>query len=388
VLALACDSAGTDASHEQLPPFREEALFAEVKGDAESFTMVDGEWTESLGDAPFYGLAFYARASQASSAPPSWKDRARAAHDRAVRLITNADFFNGDLQQILMSAHGLVEYIAATGDRSDLPVLDDFIDRFDKLVALIGWYVDVGGDKSWAIGEYGPTSISALVGLLDAEYAYLVGGERAAERLAWAVQMGQHIDDHAWGGSYYAFGAGRDGLVDYPNIAMIIFESRLFELTQDDAHRARALALYQALQPLKLPDGRYYSAYSAAEMGAKTMDYSTLSSHAYWMIALMLLYEISGSAAYVAEMDTIAGVLGEKIHGQWCLADLHKTDACMPTCGSLLCVSGGCEENACHGGMLHHWIDGRPALPSDPTFFCSGCNLELLYVLDYRKNRL
>jgi hypothetical protein len=389
-LAFACDSSGTDASHEAIPAFRGQALLDEVAGDAESFTVVSGEWTESLGDAPFYGLAFYARAARDPSAPASWKARAAAAHDRAVRLVTNADFVNGDLQQILMSGHGLVEYMAATGDLSDLPVLDDFVDRFDKLVSLIGWYVEVGGDKSWALAEYGPTSISALVGLLDAEYAYLVGGPRADERKAWAIQMAEHIDESAWNGSYYAFGAGRAGLVDYPNIAMIIFESRLYELTGDQAHADRAVAAYQALQPLKLPDGRYYSVYSAAEMGAKTTDYSTLSSQTYMMIALLLLYEITGRASYVAEMDGIAEVLGAKIHGRWCLDELHPADVCAPACASLdaFCVSGTCEANACQGGMLHHWIDGRPALPSDPTFFCSGCNLELLYALDYRKNRL
>ena len=386
-VALACDSSGTDALHERLPAFGEDALFAEVTNDADSFTVIDGEWVESLGDAPFYGLAFYARAARDPAAPRAWKDRATAAHDRAVSLVTDADFVNGDLQQMFMSAHGLVEYVAATGDRSDLPVLDAFIDRAENLVALLGWYLDIGGDRSWAITEYGPTSISALVGLLSAEYAYLVGGDRAGDRLAWAVEMAGHIDDQAWTGAYYAFGAGRDGLIDYPNIAMTILSARLYELTQDERYRTRALDVYAALQALKLPDGRYYSPYSAQEQGAKTRDYSTLSSQTYMMIALMLLYEISGRASFVAEMDTLASALGREIHGQWCLADVHESDVCSVACSDV-CVRGTCEPNACHGGMLHHWIDGRPAVPSDPTFFCSGCNLELLYALDYRVHRL
>jgi hypothetical protein len=373
--------------HEQLPPFGEDGLLAEVTNDADSFTVVDGEWVESLGDAPFYGLAFYARVAADPGSPQAWKDRARAAHDRAVRLVTNADFVHGDLQQMVMSAHGLIEYIFATGDRTDLPVLDEFIDRVNELAALLGWYIDIGADRSWAVAEYGPTSISALVGLLSAEYAYLVRGSRAADRLDWAVQMEKHIEDHAWTGAYYAFGAGRAGLVDYPNIAMIIFASRLYELTQDERYRTRALQAYDAMQELRLPDGRYYSAYSAAEEGAKTRDYSTLSSQTYMMIALMLLYEVTGRASFVAEMDSLAGTLGRLIHGQWCLGELHKTDVCNVAC-SEVCVSGSCEPDACHGGMLHHWIDGRPALPTDPTLFCSGCNLELLYALDYRKRRL
>ena len=32
------------------------------------------------------------------------------------------------------------------------------------------------------------------------------------------------------------------------------------------------------------------------------------------------------------------------------------------------------------GRLLHHWMDGRIAQPTDPEFFCSGCNLQFLYL--------
>lgn len=353
--------------------------------EALAFRIDRGDWLEDLGDAPFYGLAFYARAPNAPGA-----DRAAQAHDRVVSLLTNADFFNGDLQEMVMSAHGLVEYVAATGDRRDLPVLDQFVDRIDNLLSLIGWYPDVDAQKSWALQTYGPTSIAALIGLLDAEYALLVGGDRKNDRIDWAVQMAQHIDDRAYNGSFYEFGAGRTGLVDYPNIAMMVFEARLYELTHDESRRARALALYQALQPLRLPDGRYTSVYSASEFGAKTPDYSTLSSQNYMTIALMMLYEITGKASYVREADAIVEALVEKIHGTWCLSNVHAETTCMPACAppAPVCVVSTCSADACQPGMLHHWIDGRPAVPSDPTFFCSGCNLQMLYALQYRSTRL
>ena len=35
------------------------------------------------------------------------------------------------------------------------------------------------------------------------------------------------------------------------------------------------------------------------------------------------------------------------------------------------------------GKIVHHWIDGRPALPTDPDYFCSGCNLQTLYIIQY-----
>ena len=35
--------------------------------------------------------------------------------------------------------------------------------------------------------------------------------------------------------------------------------------------------------------------------------------------------------------------------------------------------------------LLHHVMDGRLARPEDGTYFCSGCNLQTLYVLGYRR---
>jgi hypothetical protein len=388
-LAVGC-AAGSNpaASPEPAPPFHAASLYATLQNDAESFTFEQGQWVESLGDAPFYGLAFYAHAAPGSPQEPAWQARAQSARLYALGLLTNADFFTGDLQQMVMSALGLIDYIDATGDRQDLPVLDTFLDRFDTLVKLIGWYIDAASDRSWALGTYGPTSISALVGLLNAQYALLVGGPRAADRRDWALEMAQHIDDRALTGAYYAFGAaGHQQPSLYPNVAMIAFQARLYELSHDEAHRTRALALYDAIQPLRLPDGRYYSEYDAVAFGAKTDDFSTLSSQNYTMLALLLLYEMTGKAHYVAEADTLLDALAPKIYGTWCLSQVHH-ESCMPACGAPeVCVIDACEGDACHEGLLHHFIDGRAALPSDPTFFCSGCNLQTLYVLWYRQAR-
>lgn len=391
-LAVACSTAAP--SRDPVPPFRHDAFYASLEQDAEAFTVVNGEWVESLGDAPFYGLAFYTYASLASPAPPqaaAWSARSDAARAYALAQITNADFFNGDFQQMVMSTFGLIDRADATGDTSDVPTIDAFMDRLDKLVALIGWYVDIGSQRSWAIGTYGPTAISALLGLLNAEYAHLLGGtDVAAARVDWAKQMAQHIDDAAWNGSYYAIGGGTDGLDLYPNVAMMALDARLFQLTGDEAYRTRATALYDAIQPLKLTTSptRYYSPYSADTMGAKTHDYSTLSSHNYLALGLLLLYEITGKAAYVEEMDSIEDALATELVGTWCLSDVHH-EACSPGCTQPpVCVVSTCSADACNEGLLHHWIDGRLALPTDPTFFCSGCNLQALYVLWYRQARL
>jgi hypothetical protein len=387
-VVAACSRGGSGPPRESPPPFHAVDFYATLANEADAFTFAGGQWVESLGDAPFYGLGFYAHAAPGSASGPAWSARVQAARAYASSLVANADFANGDLQQMVMSALGLIEYIDASGDRQDLPVLDAFIDRFDDLMKLLGWYLDPGAGRSWALATYGPTSIAALVGLLNAQYARLVGGDRAGDRAAWALEMAGHIDERAWTGSYYAFGApGHQEPSLYPEVAMIALQSRLYALSQDDAHRARALALYDAIQPLRLPDGRYYSEYDAQAFGAKTSDFSTLSSQNYTMLALLLLYEITGSARYVAEADALLDAVASTMQGSWCLSQVHK-EACAPACTApSLCVVDACSPDACHGGLLHHFIDGRVALPSDPTYFCSGCNLQTLYVMWYRQER-
>lgn len=369
-----------------MPPFRHQAFYEALQADAEHFTIRDGDWVEDYGDAAFYGLAFYARTG-AEAADQARLARAQAARDRSALLLTDADLLNGDINEFAMSALGLIDAIDATGDASAQPVLDDFIDRLDTLVKTFGYYLDGLSDQSWAFETYGTTAVCALLGLINAQYAHVLGGERAAERAEWAKQMAASISDHAWNGALYDFGGPRDIDCIYPNIAMILLNARLFQLTGDEAYRERALATYQGIQPFRLPGEpvRYRSPYSAEAMGATTDDYWTLSSQSYLLLALMTLAEITNDPAYAVEADSVIDALSTKLHGSWCLSDRHD-EVCSPLCAQdQVCVVDACEADTCQDAVLHHWIDGRAALPTDPEYICSGCNLQLLYVLWYRR---
>src|SRR5437879_4120121 len=61
-LVAACGSR-SDAREprEPIPSFASANLYETLRHDADSFTIAEGDWLEDLGDAPFYGLAFYAR---------------------------------------------------------------------------------------------------------------------------------------------------------------------------------------------------------------------------------------------------------------------------------------------------------------------------------------
>jgi hypothetical protein len=207
--------------------------------------------------------------------------------------------------------------------------------------------------------------------LLEAQYALYVGGERAAERLERAKTIDAKIGERAFRdlGTVrgYAIAPDRGELEIYPNVSMLMLKARLFRITKDEAYRLEARSLYAAIQPLKLTDApaRYASPYASSLVGARTNDVSTLSSQNYLALALSLLFEITGDQRFVDEADRVFDSI-EKMRGNYCIGDA--------------------EPQRCASGLLHHFVDGRLAEPGDGTLFCSGCNLQTLYVLGYRRS--
>jgi hypothetical protein len=390
-LAAACSSeAVTDGPAAVAPASRHAAMEDELRADARALSFQDGDWLEDLGDAPFYGLGWLSRRADLDDGERTRRDEALA---RARRLLAD-ELVNGDLQEKVMAALGVIEHVGATGDRSDVALLDSFVDRLGSLVATFGDYLDGAADQSWAVRTYGPTAVTALVALVHAQYALLVGGERGDERRDRAIALERRIADRAFGdltggGSSvrgFATGPGDLALDLYPNVAMLLLEARLYRLTKDEAFRLEARALYAAIQPLKLSDqpARYESPYAAASLHAQTNDVATLSSQNYLALALLVLFEITGEARFVDEADRVLDAI-ETMRGPWCLAQVH-TEACTPACGAAqACVASACTSDRCQTGLLHHVVDGRLAQPGDATLFCSGCNLQALYVIGYRR---
>jgi len=168
----------------------------------------------------------------------------------------------------------------------------------------------------------------------------------------------------------YAIAPGRPDLEIYPNVAMVMLKVRLFRLTKDETYRLEARAIHAAMQPLKVADApvRYTSPYAAASVRTDTGDVSTLSSQNYLVLALLLLFEITGEPRFVDEADSVLDAV-ERMRGPWCTRQIDP-DAAVDRCAA---------------GLLHHVVDGRLASPGDGTLFCSGCNLQTLYVLGYRR---
>ena len=394
-LAAACDG---DSKDTDPVAFRHQSLYAQLSDCAEKFVMVQGDWKEDFGDSAFYAPAFFAHAGTSEN-NQAFLDRARVAYERNLTVINEEDVLTGDTNEIAMAALGLVEYIDATGDPSKLPELDLLIEeKINFLVQTFGYYLAPSLVPGYAMETYGPTSINGLMALLSLQRAQVLGGEEITPRLvAFAEQVTAKIGENSWNGTHYEFqdGVERPGLFLYPNITMIIVNARLYQLTQKQQYRDRALAIYEGIQPLKVTEargwigvGRYRSPYSQISMGAQTDNYTTLSSSNYTMFALMLLHLITGEDRYLEEINPILDFIEDFLVGESCLKDFYS-DPCDPVCeGGQVCVTDSCLADVCHCGVLHHWMDGKIAVPEDPEFFCDGCNHQLLYLMWYRQNKL
>jgi hypothetical protein len=345
-----------------------------MQNNAISLPREGGKWEQHLGDAPYYGTAFYVRATQPTgrtqessqqAGAPDYRAIAAAARDYNLatlgRAHGDASWFLDNLEEVMMSTLGLIEYCAATGDRAPLPQVEDTIDTVDSLTIGLHNYVDVDAGM-FAIREYGPTAITAAVALLNVQYGSQLGDaadpDRAAARLDLARKMVQTVDERAWDGTRYLIRPGDTSLDLYPSTMMMLLLGRLYVRTGETAFLDRAKAAYAAIQPLRSPRGGYNSPYSKDEMGAKTDDYSTLSSQNYLTLALSVMYEATADRRYVEEAVFVLDFIRSHLY------DLDT------------------------GHLLHHFMDGRIALPTDPEYFCAGCNLQFLYVNWYLQHAL
>ncbi|MFC1609492.1 hypothetical protein ACFL6C_00910 [Myxococcota bacterium] len=387
VLLAACSS---EPERKPPPPFRHNDFYAALQNHAESFTLVEGDWKEDYGDAPFYGAAFYAQEGT-TSANQAHLQRADQVHTRNREVIRDA-LLMGDTNEILMAMLGMIEHIAATGDHTHMTALTEKMGALNNAIDIFNDYIEPDMISGYAIDTYGPTSINGLVALVNLQHAALLADENRSTYIEAAERMADRLEQRAWNGETYAFSDERNGLFLYPNITMILLNARLHEATGKQPYLDRAVATYEGIQPLRVDEdttwvgpGRYRSPYSAEAMGATTDDYTTLSSQNYLLFALALLHQVTDDPEYVVEMDHVLDFLSDCLVGSWRLSHVHLA-VCDPLCsGEQVCVETTCTPDAQSEGVLHHWIDGRIALPEDPEFFCSGCNLQLLYVMWYRQ---
>ena len=255
-----------------------------------------------------------------------------------------------------MTTQGLIEYNGMVADDEAAQSLEGLIGKLDAMLQLSGDYIEVSVGE-FASNLYGPTSITAGFAIIHLQYAKYIDAESSS--LPRAIEIVEKIDEIAFHADHYRFGRDVEKQYLYPNATMLITLNRLYMLTADSQYLDRAEVVFEGIQPLYDETMQlYFSPYSQDSQGALTDEYSTLSSQNYLILGLMLMYENTGKAEYLSELLKLLRQIKDRLYDE--------------------------EE----GKVVHHWIDGRPASHDDETFFCSGCNLQLLYILWYLKNTL
>lgn len=334
-------------------------FYRQLMNDMRAFDYHAGDWIGDFGDAAYYGPAYLIDMglSYGRDDYTSW---ALEAHVRNLGVLDQAagdlPYFIDQLQEVPMAALGAIEVLSALGIDEGLVSIDGVLDTLRMTVDTLGPYLDIDMD-SYALYTYGPTSVTGLVALVNLRYAQFLDTPRSAERLAYGLEIIAAIDAEAWDGTRYLFAPDNDRLYLYPNVTLLMANASAYQLTGEAAYLERSLAIYDAIQPLKDQEkGGYRSPYSAQTMGARTDDYLTLSSQNYTLSSLALLYEITGEPVYRDEFAVVVGFVQSHLYSE--------------------------------GRILHHWMDGRLALPEDLEYFCSGCNLQFLYMARYGEQQL
>ena len=300
--------------------------------DAESVS--EGDWDGDFGDATCY-------------APPVLLAHGRATcSEREVSLAWETvereyfviQHFMEHSSEALIGGLGLTEVYALEPDSEVAENGRLLIDYLWDAISLLG----EEGMLPAAMSEpYGQTATTGIVAALMLRYVIQVDPDDTVVRDR-ALELTETIDGAVYDSSegYYWRGIEDSDLYLYPNVAMSLVHSLAHHITGDEAHLERARRLLPAIEELYVPDvGAYHSPYQGTEP-----DYASLSSHNYLVLALIYLFDETGEEIY---LETANGAL-----------DFIQ------------------ERLLVEGIAYHHWEADERA-----DWYCTGCNLQLLYVL-------
>lgn len=317
-----------------------------------------GDWQQDFNDGAFYGTGYYIREGL-EHGNAAYVERAGEMMAFNAGILRRAlreplSYFAANLDAVVMAILGGIEYAAATGDSGHLPDIDAVLNLANAVLKIVygNYVIAEDSAESYFTQTYGATVVTAVMALVNLQYAVLLEGrDRKNRRVDSAREIVHAIESVAWNGAFFRKDPGNENLFLYPNVMMMLCYCRLYQATGESGKLRNAEVLFDAIQPLKCEDRPgYRSPYSAAHMGATTDDYSTLSSQNYLIFALALLNRTTGKAIYCSELREVRRFVEDYLF------------------------------DPAQGRLLHHWIDGHIARPEDPEYFCSGCNLQFLYM--------
>jgi hypothetical protein len=354
------DSVEQDAALDPLAGIPHRAMFDAVLADLrETGKLDEGNWQNDFGDGSFYGPAFdyaYGKATGDSF----HVDRALATADYVIREIEQSEndisYLIDHLDDTSMGVMGLIEIARMGADAKYQAAAASMLEKGNGIAKAFQYYVD-GEIDNYATNTYGPTAITALLALMNFQYVLNLEDEKNDEYVQVGLDILEVIDERAWDPALkgYRYAEHDEKLYLYPNVVMMLTLNRAYELTGRQEFLDRAASLFDAIQPLRdLEQDAYFTRYSAEIMGAEGEDYHSLSPHNYLAFALTITYQNTKDKKFLDEAMAVI--------------DFVET---------YLLVEGR---------ALHHWMNGRVAIPSDYEYYCPACNLQLLYLLWYLRD--
>jgi hypothetical protein len=337
----------------------------------EGYKTTDGNWVEDFGDGSFYGQAFlipwgvekrraeylelgFLTAGFVNDQINLWKNEPLYYLDAGDEILMGNLGFYATYEDYDAACELLVEKGAGCTLRKDRlrENIDWSVARWNETIASFDNYIP--DMDIYAIYTYGNTVVTALFAVLNEEYARVLPGPAGAAHLETAELLAEDIHLKVWDEvlQAYRYKPTVTKLHLYPNIIMMVLYGRLYKLTGEHKYLDRSRLLFDSIQPLKDHQrGGYHSPYSMEVMGAQTDDYKTLSSNCYTTLAMMTLYENTGDHKYLDEAGEVLGFIEEYLY----------TD----------------------GKALHHWMDGEMAKPEHLEYYCTGCQLQLLFTIQH-----
>lgn len=320
------------------------------------FMPVDGNWPEDYGDGNYFGPAFMLRYGLAANNVKLLElGEDNLVYNNAIvqKGFDKISVLLGQMEEVLMAGLGMIDGERYHPNEEQRKRLYDLIDLLNNLAKGFSYYIpDEAFSGGFAASTYGPTSLNGILAVMNFEAALQLGGDNKEKWIATGKEILKAGYDRAYNKElgYYIFSETRSGHFLYPNIAQMLGNLRAYQLTDDKAYLDHAEALYDAIEPLSLEGKSWYrSPYSQEEMGAKTDEYTTLSSQNYTMLALTVAYSVTKNVKYKERALKIL---------EFVRANLLEGDR-----------------------VLHHWMDGKIASWTDKYPYCSGCNLQILFVI-------
>jgi hypothetical protein len=307
----------------------------------------DNNWPADWGDASGYGPAFiYAKARNGESiknemeiADGNLKMVAELIYD-----FTPADILTMDinkLQDIFLGVLGLIHGYVYSHSEQYSDAIREFLDTVNNFVGN-----DISFILTLNIPGYDPAITMGMLAYYNIFFGLNVnGGEPYAEYgLSIISQMEQKVYDA--GDHYYHPNLTSSDFWIYPNIMMILALSSAYEYTGNNQYIQKAELIYNTIK--KITFNEENGGYNAPDEANPEVEY-LLSIQTYMVMVDILLYDLTGKNEYIDNAKFVLDFIQNNLFSE--IAAYHHTGT---------------------DGLSH--------------FYCTGCNLQLLYDI-YEFNR-